>query len=168
MSAAPQWNRVPKVQPAPQVAPAPRPVPRPARPRVSIPAVLGLAGAWALLIFLAFAVVQTRMEIRAVEAATAQAQRQIAHLQEQNRALEAMIANAASVEEVKRWALAHGMRPPAGVDGTLEGRAEAVAVRTPAQPAAAEPVATEEAPTLWQALRDRFTERVGALAAGLR
>ncbi|MFO7274307.1 MAG: hypothetical protein DIU55_005510 [Bacillota bacterium] len=165
MSAAPELNRVPKIQPAQHPAPAPRPVRRPARPRVNIPAVLGLAAAWALLMFLAFSLVQTRMTIRSVEAATAQARREIAQLEEQNQALEAMIANAASVEEVERWALAHGMRPPAGVDGTLEGRDEAVAVRTPAPPADVEPGPAAEPATLWQAWLDRFQSRLGRFAA---
>lgn len=177
MSAAPHWNRVSEVQsaasaaPAPRQAPqqapqqAPRPVPRPARRRIHLPAVLGLVAAWLALMFLAFSVVQTRMTIRSVEAATAQARRQIAQLQEQNHALEAMIANAASVDEVERWALAHGMLPPTGVAETLEGREEAVAVRTPAAPEAPAPQVTEEAPTLWQALLERVNNRLNLFAA---
>ncbi len=169
MSAAPQLTRVPKVQPAAQPASAPRqaprPAPRPARPRISLPAVLGLVVAWLALMVIAFSVVQTKVATRSVEAATAQARRQIAQLQEQNHALEAMIANAASVDEVERWALAHGMLPPTGVAETLEGREEAVAVRTPAAPEAPAPQVTEEAPTLWQALLERVNNRLNLFAA---
>lgn len=181
MSAAPHWNRVSEVQsaasaaPAPRQAPrqapqqapqqAPRPVPRPARRRIHLPAVLGLVAAWLALMFLAFSVVQTRMTIRSVEAATAQAQRQIAQLQEQNHALEAMIANAASVEEVERWALEHGMQPPVGVAETLEGRPEAVAARTAVTAEAPAPEVTEAAPTIWQALLEKFQNQLNMFAA---
>jgi len=132
---------------------------------VNVPAVLGLVAAWLALMFLAFSVVQTRMAIRSAEAATAQARRQIEQLQEQNRALEALIANAASVEEVERWALEHGMQPPAGVAETLEGREEAVAVRAPATAEAPAPEMIEEAPSFWQALLEQVNNRLGLFAA---
>gem|GEM_PF-2694342 len=169
MSAAPQLTPARKPQtyvPAVPATPAPAPALRPARRRVSIPAVLGLIAVWMAMMALAFSLVQTKAAIRRAEAATAEAQRQISLLTEQNLALEAQIANAASVEEVERWALAHGMKQPEGAVETLQGREEAV--RTPAEPEAAAPEVAAEGvvSSFWQAWIDRIAARVQALAAG--
>lgn len=169
MSAAPQLTPVQKPRtntPAAPATPAAAPVPRPARRTVSIPGVLGLIAAWVALIVVALSLVQTKAAIRRAEAATVAAERQISLLAEQNRALEAKIANAASVEEVERWALAHGMQQPESVAETLQGRAEAVAARTAPEPELAPVEATEAAPPFWQALLDRISSGVSALAAG--
>ncbi|WP_374712469.1 hypothetical protein [Symbiobacterium terraclitae] len=171
MSAAPQLTPVQKPRtytPAAPAAPVAAPVPRPARRTVSIPAVLGLTAAWVALVVVALSLVQTKAAIRQAEAATAAAQRQISLLNEQNLALEAKIANAASVEEVERWALAHGMQQPESVAETLAGREEAVAVRTPREPEPVEAQVTEAEPSFWQALLERVTSRVSSLAAGRR
>jgi len=124
-----------------------------------------LAAAWIALILVALSLVQTKAAIRQAEAATAAAERQISLLSEHNLALEAKIANASSVEEVERWALANGMQQPAGVAETLQGRDEAVAERTPSVPDPAPAEATEAAPPFWQALLNRISSGVSALAA---
>jgi len=141
-------------------------VARPARRTVSIPAVLGLTAAWVALIVVALSLVQTKAAIRQAEAATAAAERQISLVSEHNLALEAEIAKAASVEEVERWALAHGMQQPVAVAETLQGREEAVAVRSAPAPEPAAAEVTEAEPSFWQALLDRLSFSVSALAAG--
>lgn len=167
MSAAPQLNRPNEAQLNPISAPSVRRAPRTApRKRVSAPGVLSLVAVWAFAMFLAFSLVQKNAAIREANVNITRARHQIAQWEQHNLALEGQIANAASVAEVERWALAHGMRQPEGVVETLPGREEAVAVRTPDETELTAAAETPEEPSLWQAIIARFTGGGNQAAAG--
>ena len=169
MSAAPQLNRAREAQIGSPAAPVVRPVPRPARARrISLPSALALTATWAAGMFLAFSLVQTNATIRETNVAINRAQHEIAQMEQHNLALEGQIANAASVDEVERWALAHGMQQPTGVVETLPGNAAAIADRTPAAPVPAKPEVTAAEQPFWQGLMAGFADRLSAMAAGLQ
>lgn len=157
MSAAPQLDRSSEAQINPIGSPSVRRAPRPAqRKAISLPTVLTIASIWAVCMFLAFSLVQKNAAIREANVNITRAQHEITQWEQYNLALEGQIANAASVAEVERWALAHGMQQPTGLVKTLPGREEAVAVRTPdVELTAAAEVPAE--PSIWQAIVARFT-----------
>lgn len=176
MSAAPKL--APREREAASVGTAVRPV---RRKRFPLGRVLVIASIWAAGMVLSLIQIDRAAEIRAARADILRIQSEIARLEQRNLELEARIANAVTVAEVERWALAHGMNPPTGIAGTLAGNPEAVAVRdrspvaavaaaeTEAGPADA-PEAPEAAPSLWETLVARLTGRepVAQAAAGPR
>lgn len=174
MSAAPRL--APRESATPSVRNMVRPAPR---KRLPLGKILLFVAVWAAVMFLALAQIEKAGAIRSARADLLRIESEIARLEQRNMELEARIANAVTVAEVERWALAHGMNPPTGVAEMLAGNPEAVAVRdrsfAPALAAAGAEAETADAaepageePSLWESLIARLTGRqpVAQAAAG--
>jgi len=160
-------SAAPNLAPREREAPAVRTTLRPARrKRFPLGRVLLIASFWAAAMILSLVQIEKAAAIRSARADLLRIQSEIARLEQRNMELEARIANAVTVAEVERWALAHGMNPPTGVAETLAGNPEAVAVRdrSPGEAVAAAGMAdagqAEDAePSLWESLVARITGR---------
>lgn len=110
------------------------------------------AAGWLMVMGMAFALVYLNTQVLAEARAITAIRADLQTLELQNQELEGKLVRAASVTEVERWAVAHGMKRPTNVKA-LRGTAGAVAVK-PAP--AAEPLAApgdSVAAGFWDSLR---------------